>query len=216
MENLQTLPILNAEQIRVIGSLIEKSRTTPDYYPMTLNGLQAACNQKSSRKPVVEYDENIIMDALNSLKIAGLISTATGAGSRAVKYKHNLGIKFPLVPAELAIICLLFLRGPLTTGEINSNSGRLFEFETLEEIQSICQKLSDEGYIKLLPRKIGQKEQRYIHLFNGDTTAFEEEYLTGEEITIPKTALEERLTAVETELATLKEKFENLLKDLGV
>lgn len=216
MDTEQKLPVLNAEQIRVLGALMEKSRTTPDYYPMTLNGLQAACNQKSARKPVVEYDENIIVDALNSLKIAGLISTATGGTSRATKYKHNISVAYPLVPAEWSVLCLLFLRGPLTSGEINSNSNRLFEFETLEEVQQTCEKLATEGYVKLLPRKAGQKEQRYIHLFAGDTTAFEEEYLTGEEATVPRTALDERLIKVEAELAELKDKFEKLLVELGV
>lgn len=214
--DMMKLPVLNAEQIRVLGSLIEKSRTTPDYYPMTLNSLQAACNQKSARKPVVEYNEAVIVNALNNLKIAGLIGTATGGSSRATKYKHNLSIVFPIVPSELAVLCLLFLRGPLTVGEINSNAGRLFNFETLEEVQDVCEKLVEEGYIKLLPRKAGQKEQRLIHLFAGDTSEFEAQYLTSEEIVIPKTAIEERLTNVEAELVELKERFEALLKELGV
>lgn len=125
MDNVKPLPDLSAEEQRVLGSLIEKSRTTPDYYPMTLNSLTAACNQKSSRNPVVNYDEETITLTLNQLKIKGLISTATGGSSRATKYKHNLAIAYPLLPSELAIICLLLLRGPLTPGEINSNSGRL-------------------------------------------------------------------------------------------
>lgn len=215
MENIK-LPELNAEQIRVLGSLMEKSKTTPDYYPMTLNALQAACNQKSSRKPVVEYDEATITNTLNSLKIAGLISTVTGGSSRTIKYKHNLGAVYPLVPAEISVLCLLFLRGPLTVGEINSNSGRLYEFQNLEEIQQLCEKLQTEGFLKLLPRKPGQKEQRYMHLFAGNMASFEEKYLANEEIAIPKTVLEERLTQVETELAELKQKIENLLKELGL
>ena len=124
MDNVKPLPDLSAEEQRVLGALIEKSRTTPDYYPMTLNSLTAACNQKSSRNPVVNYDEETITLTLNQLKIKGLISTATGGSSRATKYKHNLAIVYPLLPSELAIICLLLLRGPLTPGEINRNSGR--------------------------------------------------------------------------------------------
>ena len=215
MENIK-LPELNAEQIRVLGSLMEKSKTTPDYYPMTLNALQAACNQKSSRKPVVEYDEATITNTLNSLKIAGLIGTATGGASRTIKYKHNLGVVYPLVPAEISVLCLLFLRGPLTIGEINSNSGRLYEFQNLEEIQQLCEKLQTEGFLKLLPRKSGQKEQRYMHLFAENMASFEEKYLANEEIAIPKTVLEERLTQVETELAELKQKIEILSKELGL
>ena len=128
MDQPQTLPKLNNEEIRVLGSLMEKSRTTPDYYPMTLNSLTAACNQKSARRPVVQYDDDTVMRTLDSLKKRGLISTATGGSSRAIKYKHNFAIVFPVVPAEVAVICLLLLRGPQTPGEINNNSGRLYEF----------------------------------------------------------------------------------------
>jgi uncharacterized protein YceH (UPF0502 family) len=166
MDTQKPLPILDAVQIRVLGALMEKCKTTPDYYPMTLNGLLAACNQKTSRKPVVQYDESTVTTALNSLKIAGLISTATGGSIRNIKYKHNFAIVFPVVPAEVAVMCLLLLRGPQTPGEINTNSGRLYEFETLEEVQLVLEKLANEAvpYIKQLARKPGQKEVRYMHL----------------------------------------------------
>ena len=215
MDFTKNLPVLAAEQIRVLGALMEKCKTTPDYYPMTLNGLVAACNQKTSRKPVVQYDESIIATALNSLKIAGLISTATGGSIRNTKYKHNFAIVFPVLPAEVAIICLLFLRGPQTPGEINTNSGRLHEFETLEEVQQTLEKLASEEppYIKQLPRKPGQKEQRYIHLFSSDLEIIEEEYL-NEEAPKSNNQLEERLTKVEEELAELKTNFDKLMKEL--
>ncbi len=125
MEDNKSLPQLSFEEIRVLGSLLEKSKTTPEYYPMTINSLQAACNQKSSRKPVVNYDESTIVETLDSLKKKGLVSTVIGGGSRVTKYKHNIAIQFPLVPAELADLCLLFLRGALTAGEMTSNSGSL-------------------------------------------------------------------------------------------
>lgn len=215
MDSSKPLPILDAAQIRVLGALMEKCKTTPDYYPMTLNGLAAACNQKTSRKPVVNYDESTIITALNSLKIAGLISTATGGSIRNIKYKHNFAIQFPLTPSEVAVMCLLFLRGPQTPGEINTSSGRLYEFETLEEVQQTLEKLANESpaYIKQLPRKAGQKEQRYIHLFAGDIETFEAEYIT-EESPKSNSALEERLTKVEEELAELKSNFEKLMKEL--
>src|ERR1700761_3895368 len=98
---MDQLPKLNNEEIRVLGSLMEKSRTTPDYYPMTLNALVAACNQKSARRPVVEYDDNTVITALDTLKRKGLISTATGGSSRAIKYKHNFAIVFPVIPSEV-------------------------------------------------------------------------------------------------------------------
>lgn len=219
MDTPKSLPTLTAEQIRVLGALMEKCKTTPDYYPMTLNGLAAACNQKTSRKPVVQYDESTIVTALNALKIAGLVSTATGGSIRNIKYKHNFAIVYPLVPAEVAVMCLLFLRGPQTPGEINTNSGRLHEFDTLEEVQSVLEKLASEepAYIKQLPRRPGQKEQRYMHLFAGDIEAFEEEYTTAEEPSgRSNSELEERLGKVETELAELKAKLEELMKELGV
>jgi uncharacterized protein YceH (UPF0502 family) len=215
MDTQKSLPILDSAQLRVLGALMEKCKTTPDYYPMTLNGLAAACNQKTSRKPVVNYDESTIISALNSLKIAGLISTATGGSIRNIKYKHNFAIVFPVIPAEVAIMCLLFLRGPQTPGEINTNSGRLYEFETLEEVQLALEKLANESpaYIKQLSRKPGQKEVRYMHLFSGNIEQIEEEYLNEAQ---PKNhnELEERLSKVEEELAELKTNFDKLMKEL--
>lgn len=215
METPQKLPVLDAAELRVLGSLMEKCRTTPDYYPMTLNSLTAACNQKTSRKPVVQYDETTVISALNALKIAGLISTATGGSMRAVKYKHNFAIVFPLVPAEVAVLCLLFLRGPQTPGEINTNSGRLHEFETLEEVQQVLEKLAsaEVPYLKQLPRKPGQKEVRYMHLFSDIEWTEEEEVATAGRQ--PAHELEQRLTKVEEELAELKERFEGLMKELN-
>lgn len=217
MDTQKPLPILDAAQIRVLGALMEKCKTTPDYYPMTLNGLAAACNQKTSRKPVVNYDESTIVTALNALKIAGLISTATGGSIRNIKYKHNFAIVFPVLPAEVAIMCLLFLRGPQTPGEINTNSGRLHEFETLEEVQQTLEKLANESpaYIKQLPRKPGQKEQRYMHLFAGDIELIEEEY-ANETPSKGNNELEERLAKVEEELAELKVNLAKLMTELGV
>lgn len=212
----QTVPILDAEEIRVIGALMEKSKTTPEYYPMTINGLTAACNQKTSRKPVVNYDEATIVQILDRLKRKGLVSTATGSGIRSTKYKHNLALKFPFTPDELAVLCLLFLRGPLTPGELNSNSGRLYEFDSLEEVQQVLEKLSagETVFVKQLPRQSGQKEMRYMHLFGSD--ALIEEYLAEPETPAKvSTELELRLSAVELELAELKAAFNGLMKELN-
>jgi len=215
MDTPTKIPVLNQEQIRVLGALMEKAKTTPDYYPMTMNGLVSACNQKTSRKPVVNYDEETIGSSLNSLKIVGLISTATGGSIRNIKYKHNFAIVYPLLPSEVAIMCLLFLRGPQTPGEINTNSGRLHEFETLEEVNQTLEKLTSEGYLKQLPKRPGQKEQRYMHLFAGDIETFEEEYIR-EETPKSNNGLEERLTKVEEELAELKLNLAKLMAELGV
>jgi uncharacterized protein YceH (UPF0502 family) len=215
MNSPQTLPALNAEEQRVLGALMEKSKTTPDYYPMTLNGLTAACNQKTSRNPVVQYDEETVVLALDSLKKKGLVSTATGGSSRAVKYKHNFAIVFPVAPAEVAIIALLLLRGPQTPGELNTNSGRLYEFETLEEVQVVLEKLSapEMAFVMQLPRRSGQKEVRYMHLLNG-TPVLEESDSPIEPARRSVNELENRLTKVEQELSDLKEAFEKLMKEL--
>jgi uncharacterized protein YceH (UPF0502 family) len=214
MDTPQTLPVLTDTELRVLGSLMEKSKTTPDYYPMTVNGLTAACNQKTARKPVVDYDENTVMLALDTLKRKGLISTATGGSSRATKYKHNFGIVFPVVPAEVAVICLLILRGPQTPGEINTNSGRLYEFEDLDEVQAMLEKLATDEtpFVLQLPKRPGQKEVRYRHLLGG--TIIEDD-IQDEPIRRSNTSeLEERLSKVETELAELKEAFDTLMKEL--
>lgn len=216
MDSAQNLPVLSREEQRVLGSLIEKSRTTPDYYPMSLNGLQSACNQKSSRHPIVQYSEETIVQTLDSLKKKGLISTVTGGTGRVIKYKHNLAIVYPLVPAELSVICLLLLRGALTPGEINSNSGRLYEFESLEEVNNILQKLSgpEPAFAKALSRKPGQKEVRYVHLLGEYQEEDEPAGIdTGNQTSVE--ALEIRVQTLESELAELKEAFNKLMAELS-
>ena len=210
MEDATSLVQLSLIEQRIIGSLLEKSKTTPDYYPMSLNSLTAACNQKTSRNPVVNFDEETVTLTLNALKIKGLVSTVTGGSSRTVKWKHNLAIVYPLIPSELAVICLLFLRGPSTPGEINTNSNRLFEFETIEEAQNTLLKLASDQppYVQQLTRKAGQKEARYVHLF-GNIAEMEAESET--ELPENKSGnLEDRVAKLEQEVADLKEMI-NLL-----
>jgi uncharacterized protein YceH (UPF0502 family) len=209
MEDVKPLLQLNPIEQRILGALLEKSKTTPDYYPMSINSLTAACNQKTSRNPVVSYDEETVTLALNSLKIKGLASTVTGAGSRTVKWKHNLAIVYPLLPSELAIICLLLLRGPSTPGEINTNSGRIYEFDTIEEVQATLQKLSTDtpAFVKQLPRRPGQKEVRFMQLFGGDQP---EEVTEPEPPAASSSDLEQRVAKLEQEVLELKEMI-NLL-----
>lgn len=215
MDSTQTLPQLDDAELRVLGSMMEKSRTTPDYYPMTINSLVAACNQKTSRNPVVQYDTETVVSAVNTLKRRGLVSTATGGTDRVVKYKHNFAIVYPVIPSEVAIICLLLLRGPQTPGELNTNSGRLYEFESIEEVQEMLDKLAggDHPFIKQLPRRPGQKEARYIHLLGGSTD-WTDESIASDTPHRSSGDLEARLSKVETELAGLKEAFEKLMKEL--
>ena len=207
---------LSSVEIRVLGALIEKSKTTPDYYPMTINSLMAACNQKTSRNPVVDYNEETVTLTLNALKIKGLVGTATGAGSRTVKYKHNLAIVYPLLPSEVSVICLLMLRGPLTPGEINTNSTRMHEFETIEEVNELLQKLASGShpYVKQLSKKPGQKEARYMHLFGGSDLEEPEEKSASVAPAMQdtNTELEERISKLEQEVEELTE-LVNLLMD---
>lgn len=210
MESTQSVITLSAIEQRILGALIEKSKTTPDYYPMTIAALTAACNQKTSRNPVVNYDEETVTLTLNALKIKGLVGTATGAGSRTVKFKHNVAIVYPLLPSELVILCLLLLRGPLTPGEINTNSARMYEFDTIEEVQEILHKLAadEPAYVKQLAKKPGQKEARYIHLFGSEQEFIEEP--EAETAQTSNTELEQRVAKLEQELAEVKEML-NLL-----
>ncbi|HEX3385084.1 MAG TPA: YceH family protein [Mucilaginibacter sp.] len=212
---MDQLPQLDDAELRVLGSMMEKSRTTPDYYPMTINSLVAACNQKTSRNPVVQYETETVVNAINTLKRRGLVSTATGGTDRVVKYKHNFAIVYPLIPSELAIICLLILRGPQTPGELNTNSGRLWEFESIEEVQEFLDKLAagDTPFIKQLGRRPGQKEARYIHLLGGSIDWSEDSFA----VDTPSRSsgdLEARVAKLEAELTELKEAFEKLMKEL--
>ncbi len=215
MSSEKTLPILTTVELRVLGSLIEKSKTTPDYYPMTLNALTAACNQKTSRKPVVEYDEPTVVIALNNLKSQSLVSTAVGGSIRSVKYKHNFATVFPVNNAELAILCLLFLRGPQTPGELNTNSARLYEFRSLEEIHEILNKLSEPNltFVKELSKRAGQKEVRFIHLL-GENIEQEEAESFEEPARRIVNDLETRIDNLENEVAQLKTIVDKLGKEL--
>lgn len=215
MDSPITLPVLNAEEVRVLGVLMEKSKTTPEYYPMTINSLTTACNQKTSRKPVVNYDEETVVQTLNTLKRRGLISTATGGSIRSVKYKHNFAIVFPVLPSEVAIICLLMLRGPQTPGELNTNSGRMHEFESIEEVQEVLERLSspEMPFLVQLPRRPGQKEARYAHLLCG-TPDFSEDDFEEETHVRSHGGLEARVVKLETELAELRDAFDKLMKEL--
>lgn len=213
---METLQQLNLEEQRVLGSLIEKSKTTPDYYPLTLNALVTACNQKSARNPVVEFDEETVVVALDSLKKKGLTGNVISSGMRALKYRHNLAIAHPLDPAETSVLCLLFLRGPLTAGEINSNSGRLHDFENLAEVQQTLENLAnyETPYVQQLPKRPGQKEARYCHLF-GEVPEVDENDFAVEPARKNVSQLEERLATVEAELADLKERFDKLMEELS-
>jgi uncharacterized protein YceH (UPF0502 family) len=155
--------------------------------------------------------------AINTLKKRGLVSTATGGTDRVVKYKHNFAIVFPVIPSEVALICLLLLRGPQTPGELNTNSGRLYEFESIEDVQELLEKLAsgEIPFIKQLARRPGQKEVRYIHLLGGTTDWTEEDNSAPETAKRSSGELEARVAKLEQDLAELKEAFDKLMKELS-
>lgn len=166
MSHNSPLPQLSAQEIRVLGSLMEKSRTTPDLYPLSLVSLTTACNQKSSRDPVVSYSQATVNSTVDVLRRKDLLTRVLGDG-RVPKFRHNLAVKYPLLPAEIAVLSLLFLRGPLTVGEIRTLSHRLYDFEDLAEVAATLDKLSqsEPPYVQSIGKAPGQKEPRYAHLF---------------------------------------------------
>ncbi len=155
---------LSPEQIRVLGCLLEKQRTTPDAYPLSLNALRLACNQSTNREPVVDYDEATLRDALHRLERRGLVRLASGAGSRAAKYRHLLAERLPLDRGEEAVMCVLMLRGPQTPGELKQRGERMHPFAGLGEVNATLEQLIERGLAERLPRRPGQKEERYKEL----------------------------------------------------
>jgi uncharacterized protein YceH (UPF0502 family) len=167
--------LLTEAEVRVLGSLAEKQVTTPDYYPLTMNALVHACNQISNRDPVVQYDERQVAEAVDSLRLKNLVYIFYGAESRVPKYKHMMREVYALSPQELAVMCVLMLRGPQTVGEIRGRTGRLHEFAELREVEETLDGLArrDEPLVVKLPRQTGRKDARYTHLLSG-TPEFEE------------------------------------------
>jgi uncharacterized protein YceH (UPF0502 family) len=158
---------LGAPEVRVLGCLIEKQRTTPDAYPLSLNALRLACNQSTNRDPIVDYDETMIREALRRLERRGLVRLASGAGSRAVKYRHLLAEALPLPAGEQALLCVLMLRGAQTPGELKQRTERLHPFGALAEVQEALEGLAERGLARALGRRPGQKEERYVQLLEG-------------------------------------------------
>ncbi len=162
--------ILTEIETRVLGSLIEKDITTPDYYPLSLNALVNACNQKNNREPVMTLDESAVRDALASLQEKRLAGPSSGADSRVTKFEHRLQEVFNFDRREIAVVCVLLLRGPQTPGELRGRTDRMYHFEALEDVVSTLDRLAqrEPPLSRILPRQPGTKESRYTHLFSGD------------------------------------------------
>lgn len=213
---------LNENEMRVLGALIEKDITTPEYYPLSLNALVNACNQKSNRDPVMQLDENAARDALSGLQEHRLAGPAGGADSRVTKYEHRTQEVFNFTRAEVAVLCVLLLRGPQTPGELRGRTERMHRFETLDDVQSALHKLMEREppLAKMLPRQPGTKESRYAHLLGGDVVATESAPLAGRAATqqgdsdrIPR--LEAEVDSLRAEITALKDQLGALQKKLG-
>lgn len=196
---------LNDVEVRVLGSLIEKQLTTPEYYPLTLNALTAACNQKTNRDPVVSFDDTTILAAIDSLRDKNLVYLYYGSTSRAVKYKHMVPGIYELEPPGVAIIAALLLRGAQTLGEIRERTGRLFEFSGLGEVNETLDKLMgrDEPLVVRLERQPGQKEARFAHLLSGEVKV-ESAGLNREASTAPSQPADGRIEKLEQEVEVLR------------
>jgi uncharacterized protein len=162
--------VLSAVEARVLGALVEKDVTTPEYYPLSLNALVNACNQKSNREPVMNLDESEVRDALNGLQAHRLAGAAGGADGRVTKFEHRLQEVFNFDRRETAVLCVLLLRGPQTPGELRGRTERMYRFETLDDVHGALQKLMtrEPALVKVLARAPGTKESRYAHLLGGE------------------------------------------------
>jgi uncharacterized protein YceH (UPF0502 family) len=194
----------DAIELRVLGCLLEKQRTTPDQYPLSLNALRLACNQTTNRDPVVAYDEGEIHDALQRLARRGWTRLASGAGSRAAKYRQLFDTELGLADAEAAVLCVLMLRGAQTPGELKQRTERLHRFEGLPEIQQTLDGLTRRELVERLDRRPGQKEERYRHLLGGDQPAGAIAADPALAATLTGPDLEARVAAVEAELRTVR------------
>jgi uncharacterized protein YceH (UPF0502 family) len=208
---------LNGHEVRVLGSLVEKDITTPDYYPLSLNALVNACNQKNNREPVTSLDETTVRDALSTLQEKRLAGPAGGADSRVTKYEHHLQEFFNFTRGETALMCVLLLRGPQTPGELRSRTERMFHFETLDDVQSTLQRLiqREPPLAKMLQRQPGTKENRYAHLLSGEITEPEPDQASVEAGRWPASPTRrhedsERIANLEREVADLKNEVASL------
>ena len=200
-------------EIRVLGCLIEKQRTTPDAYPLSLNALRLACNQATNRDPVVEYEESTIRPALDSLARRGWARLASGPGSRAAKFRHLFDEALGLGEAEISLLAVLMLRGPQTPGELKQRSERLRRFAGLDEIESVLSALAERELVMRLPRRPGQKEERYAQLLGDEPAAVGPPTDDAtQERAAPASG--DRLAALEDAVAELREDVTSLRSEL--
>jgi uncharacterized protein YceH (UPF0502 family) len=206
--------VLTDVEARVLGALVEKDITTPDYYPLSLNALVNACNQKNNRDPVMNLDEGAVRDALNGLHDDGLAGPASGADSRVTKYEHRMQETFNFTRGETAILCVLLLRGPQTPGELRGRTERMHQFEDLDAVQFSLQKLiqREPPLAAVLPKQPGTKEARYAHLLSGDVDVAELQPHGPTPVSM--SADDERISRLEEEVAGLQREVGDLKQQL--
>jgi uncharacterized protein YceH (UPF0502 family) len=208
----------DAVEIRVVACLVEKQRTTPDVYPLSLNSLRIACNQSTNRDPVVDYDEATVVEGLRRLALRGWTRLASGPGGRARKYRHLLDEALGVDAAEISLLAVLMLRGAQTPGELKQRSDRLHSFAGLGEVQETLERLIEREQVARLPRRPGQKEERYEHLLGGTeaptpTAEASPDPTAPEEPALPPPG--DRLNRLEAELAELRRQVAALREALG-
>jgi uncharacterized protein YceH (UPF0502 family) len=210
--------ILNDVETRVLGSLVEKDVTTPDYYPLSLNALVNACNQKNNRDPVMHLQEDSVQDALSTLQEKRLAGPTSSADSRVTKYEHRLQEAFNFTRGETAVLCVLLLRGPQTPGELRGRTERMHRFEDLTEVQSTLQRLMqrDPPLVRVLPRQPGTKESRYKHLLAGDVEdAADVAQALSSAFVASNSHDIDRITHLENEVSDLRKEVADLKQQLA-
>ena len=205
-------PLLTEAQGRVLGALIEKEITTPDYYPLSMNALLNACNQKSNREPITELDEDTVRQALHGLDDKGLAGAVRGSDSRVTKYEHRFSEAYNFGRREVAVLCVLLLRGAQTPGELRGRSERLYRFDELSDVQTTLQRLIelDPPLVRVLPRQPGMKEARYMHLFCGDNFVPSAVPESASPTQADRQDNEARLLLLEEQVAALKQEVAEL------
>ena len=200
---------LSSTEVRVLGVLVEKDITTPDYYPLSLNALVNACNQKNNRDPVMDLEEDTVRQALESLQSKRMAGAAGGADSRVTKYEHRLQEVFNFNRSEIALLCVLLLRGPQTLGELRGRTERMYHFDSLDDVQSGLQRLMqrEPPLAAVFPRQPGTKESRYMHLFAGDVETAAAETISRDESTPAGTS---KIARLESEIASLRDEITDL------
>ncbi len=204
-------------EARVLGSLIEKDITTPDYYPLSLNALINACNQKNNRDPVMTLEEPAVRDALASLQEKRLAGPAGGADSRVTKFEHRLQEVFNFDRREIAIVCVLLLRGPQTPGELRGRTDRMYHFDALEDVVSTLDRLAqrEPSLARVLPRQPGTKESRYTHLFSGEPALDVQSYSAADDSHQRIAGSPDRLQKLEDEVAQLRQELTDVQRQLA-